>query len=215
MRFPTLAVAVFTISAFSAIRQAEGTLLIASPAAEETVSGSVPVTGTAAAPGMLRFRVEFAYDPDPTGTWFLIAEGTGPVEDGLLAVWDTDRVSEGDYALRVAAFFPDGSLLEAVTRGIRVRRRDSTASPPPEETVVPFAPDAQPYGPVAAAFPAPTAAVESDLSQAPPSASPLGIAFLSGMVPGILGFVLFWIRSRWLWWKRQRFLRDIRKSGDF
>jgi hypothetical protein len=215
MRFLSLAVAVFTISAFSAIHQAEDTLLIVSPAAEETVSGSVPVMGTAAAPGMLRFRVEFAYDPDPTGTWFLIAEGTEPVQDGLLAVWDTERVSEGDYALRVAAFFPDGSLLEAVTRGIRVRRQDSTASPPPEETVVPFAPDAQPYGPVAAAFPAPTAAVESDLSQAPPSASPLVIAFLSGMVLGILGFVLFWIRSRWLWWKHQRFLRDIRNSGNY
>src|SRR4030042_1455906 len=99
MRFPILAVSVLSIFVSAASLQADQVLRIDSPAADETVSGMVEIRGSAAAPGMLRFRVEFGYDPDPTGTWFLISEGTEAVPDGRLAVWDTTSIREGDYAL--------------------------------------------------------------------------------------------------------------------
>ena len=33
-------------------------------------------------------------------TWFLIAQGSQPVENGLLASWDTSLITDGDYRLR-------------------------------------------------------------------------------------------------------------------
>jgi hypothetical protein len=210
MRFPVLAAAVLSISATAAPLQASEALRINSPAANETVSGIMEIRGSAALPGMMRFRVEFAYDPDPTGTWFLILEGTEPVLNGQLAVWDTTSVSEGDYTVRLAAFFADGSMREAVTRGLHVRREGPPASTAAVEGVTPIAPDASAHNRAAAAFPAPTA----DFSAGPAAAGtfpPHGIEILTGAGLAVVGFGLYWIRSRWLWWKRRLFIRKMRK----
>ena len=213
MRFPILVLAVFAVSASAVSFQADENLRIESPAADETVSGSVEIIGAAAAPGMVRYRVEFAYDPDPAGTWFLIAEGTEPVQDALLAVWDTSHISEGIYALRVAAYFQDGSIRDAVTHGIRVQRSLSATPVPSEAAGIPAGPDSLAYGRAAAAFPAPTAAVASELPSTSPPASSQGIAFWIGAGLAFLGFGLVWIRCRWLWWKHRQFIRIVRKSG--
>jgi hypothetical protein len=213
MRFPILTVAVLSIFAAIASLQADEALHIDSPASNETVSGIVGIRGAAAAPGMMRFRVEFGYDPDPTGTWFLILEGTEPVQNGQLAVWDTTSVSEGDYALRLAAYFADGSIREVITRGLRLRRENPPAAISAVEAVTPIAPDTGSYAKPAAAFPAPTA----DFGTGPAAtgdAVPLrGMAFLTGAVLAILGFVLYWLRARWFWWKRRLSTRRVRKSG--
>jgi hypothetical protein len=214
MRFPVLALAVFSISASAFCIQADEFLRIDSPVSNETVYGNVEITGTAAVPGMMRYRVEFAYDPDPTGTWFLIAEGIQPVKDGLLAEWDTTLVSEGDYALRIAAYFADGSIRETVTRGIRVRHNTSPALVPSIEAVTPAEVASQINRRGRTAFPAPTAMAESGSPAVSSSSSSLGIAFLAGAILTVLGFGLIGLRSRWLWWKHRRFVRQIRKSEN-
>ncbi len=212
MRFPALVLVFFSISVSAFSMQADEFLRIDSPRANETVSGSVEIRGAAAAPGMMRYRVEFAYDPNPTGTWFLIAEGVEPVKDGLLAEWDTSRISEGDYALRIAAYFADGSVRETVTRGIRVRHSTSPALVPSIEAVTPAEVSSQINPRGRAAFPAPTAMAESESPAVSSSSSSLGTAFLAGTILAVLGFGLFGLRSRWLWWKHRRFVRQIRKS---
>jgi hypothetical protein len=213
MRFPIRVMAFLSISTCAAFLQADDTLRIDSPSSDETVSGIVEIRGAAAAPGMMRFRVEFGYDPDPTGTWFLILEGTEPVQNGALAVWDTTSVSEGEYALRLAAYFADGSIREVITRGLHLRRENPPAAISAVEAVTPIAPDTGSYAKPAAAFPAPTAVFIAE-----PSA--MGGAAFTQMVPpvigaglAVLGFGLYWIRSRWLWWSRRFFIRKIRKSG--
>jgi hypothetical protein len=212
MRFPVLVLAVFSFFPSAIALQADEFLRIDSPAANETVSGSVEIIGAAAAPGMMRFRVEFAYDPNPSETWFLITEETEPVTAGLLATWDTSLITPGDYALRVAAYFSDGSENEAVTHGIRVRHGSSPASTPSIEGVTPIAPEPQTYGKAVGAFPAPTAAAAANPAAASGETSKLGNAFLVGVILVFLGFGLAGIRSRWLWWKRRRFARQIRKN---
>ena len=214
MRFPVLIVAVFSISASAVPLQTEEDLLIESPAAGESVSGSVEILGSAAAPGMMRYRVEFAYDPNPSDTWFLISEGTEPVHDGLLAVWDTSEITEGEYALRVAAFFPDGSMREAVNGGIRVRLGGSSATFPAVEGITPVAPEPQTYGRPAAGFPAPTVVFASEPSERPGFGATRGAAFLIGSGIAVSGFALYAFRSRWRRWKRRMFLRKIRKGGS-
>ncbi len=213
MRFPILAFAVLSISAAIASFQADDTLRIDSPASNDTVSGIVEIRGAASAPGMMRFRVEFGYDPDPTGTWFLIREGTEPAQNGPLAVWDTTSVSEGEYALRLAAYFTDGSIREVITRGLHLRRENPPTANSSVEAVTPIAPDTASYPKPAAAFPAPTAVFATEPSSAGGAASAHMVPMVIGAGLAVLGFGLYWIRSRWLWWSRRFFIRKIRKSG--
>jgi hypothetical protein len=214
MRFPALAAALFLFSSPFALHQADEFLRIDSPAADETVSGSVEVRGSAAVPGMTRYRVEFANDPNPAETWFLIAEGTEPVTDGLLAVWDTSPVTPGEYALRISAVFADDSMREAAVLGIRVRRGPSSTPLPPVEGITPMAPDPQTHAGPAAAFPASTAVFPAEPSTRSTANSSLGMAFLIGAVSAATGFGLYWLRSRWLRWKRRKLIRKIRKGWN-
>jgi hypothetical protein len=210
MRFPALVLAVCSALAFAPHPQADETLRIDSPGENESVSGSVEIEGTAAAPGMTRFRVEFAYESNPTGTWFLIAEGTAPVQDGLLAVWDTASISEGVYSLRLVAFLPDGSMREAVTHGVRVSRTAPLPAATPGETVIPVEGATQNIVRTPAEFPAPTypgfARGASKSGMAPPLS-----AFLAGAGAGLVLFGLWAMRSRWLWWKHRLLVRGFRK----
>jgi hypothetical protein len=208
MHLPILAAAVFSIF----FAQSDESLRIDSPVSGAEVSGNVDITGTAAAPGMMRYRVEFAYDPDPTGTWFLIAEGVDPVENGTLAEWDTSTIREGEYALRVAAYFADGSMRETINRGIRVRRSLPPTPVPTQEAVTPVHVDTESLPRAAAAFPAPTAAVsESPAASRPPA--PMGVEFLAGVILAFLGFGIAELRRRWRRWQHRRFVRNLRKSG--
>jgi hypothetical protein len=129
----------------------------------------------------------------------------------VLAEWDTTRISEGTYSLRLTAFLQDGSARDILTTGIRVRRAAAPAPSSSGETVIPFQPDAQTSG-RAAVFPAPTAAFASG---PPPSSAALPcreIAFLSGAGLALLAFGTFWVRSRVLARKRRRFVLQIRKN---
>jgi len=211
VRFPLLAVAAFFLSASVPLPQADEALRIDSPADGQEVAGLVEITGSAAVPQMIRFRVSFAYDPNPTATWFPIAEGTQPVIQGVLAGWDTSGISAGTYALRVEAFFADGSAREAAVGGIRVRRSlpaPATATP---EALTPMAAETQPMR-RAAAFPAATIAFppETDASRSlPDSFAP---ALPAGAAVALAGFVLFWFRSRLIEWRHRRLIRKAQKS---
>jgi hypothetical protein len=212
MRFPIPVLVLFFVSAAALPLQAQEPLRIDSPSAGDAVNGNVEILGTASAPGMMRYRVEFAYEPNPTDTWFLISEATNPILGGLLAVWDTTRIADGVYALRIVAFFPDGSTREAINPGIQVLQNASTTLVPTEETVGGSAPDSMIQYRVAAGFPAPTAAVAEQVFAASDSTSGMETAFFFGAGVAFLGFGFFWIRSRWRWWKHRQYILQIRKS---
>ena len=51
--------------------------------------------------GFLSYEIDFAYSSDSTQSWFLIQESTSPISEGILAVWDTSVITDGDYNLRL------------------------------------------------------------------------------------------------------------------
>jgi hypothetical protein len=208
MRFPILAAVVFSLF----LLQGDESLHIDSPPENGTVFGTVEIKGTAAAPGMTCYRVDFAYEQNPTNTWFPIAEGTEPVQNGTLVEWDTSQIREGTYSLRLTAYLQDGSIRQAVANGIRVRRAALPTQQNPQETVIPVEPDGQSAGRAAAIFPAPTAAVALGPLNSSEPISFQEIAFLSGGGLALLAFGLFWFRSRWVWWKHRRLVLQIRKN---
>ena len=49
--------------------------------------------------------------------------------DSLLAAWDTSLVTDGDYHLRLRVTLQDGSILESIVTGLRIRNQLPTETP--------------------------------------------------------------------------------------
>jgi hypothetical protein len=209
MRFPILAAAVFSIF----LAQGDASLRIDSPSEKDSVSGTVEIRGTAAAPGMTRYRVDFAYQQNPTNTWFSIAESTEPVQNGVLAEWGTALVSEGTYSLRLSAYLQDGSVRSVTVGGVRVTRGAALLPSPSGEFVIHFQPDAQTSG-RAAAFPAPTANFVPESLQAARAAPGRASLFLAGAVLALLAFGLAGLRFLWKRWRHHQFVLRARKNEN-
>lgn len=112
------------------------------PAAGETLRGVVNVTGTSAVDGFFFAEIAFSYASDPSGTWFLIQTSEQPVTEGLLAVWDTTSITDGEYNLRLRVSLQDGTQLEAVVTGLSVRNYTPdtptpSSTPAPTESLAP------------------------------------------------------------------------------
>ena len=101
---------------------------ITSPAQNETVVGVVNITGAASHPQFARYEIAFAYDPNPTDTWFEIQPSSETqVAEGLLAAWDTTGITDGAYMIRLRVYSSDSATpLESIIRGIKIQ---NTAPP--------------------------------------------------------------------------------------
>lgn len=146
---------------------------IDAPVGGEALQGQVPISGSSGVPGFFSAELSFAYTGDATGTWFLIQETFDPVQDGLLAVWDTFAITDGVYDLRLLVTLADGSQVETFVRGVRVRNYTpiETSTPTPSPTFTP-APTVDP----ALAFTStdiPPATLTPTATPPPPTATPL------------------------------------------
>ncbi len=110
--------------------------VIVEPAQGAVLIGLVTVSGTAAHPDFVAYDLAFAYDPDPTETWFPLGPPVNtPVVSGPLAVWDTASISDGTYRLRLRVWLSDGMSLETVVGRLQVR--NETPTPIPQITARP------------------------------------------------------------------------------
>ncbi len=94
---------------------------IRSPGPGEALQGIVTVAGTTDIPGFRSMEVAFAYQADPTGTWFLLQQSDTPVKERTLSSWDTTTITDGIYQLRLRVFLQDGQVIERKLEGLRVR----------------------------------------------------------------------------------------------
>ncbi len=124
----------------SAGAQAPGFVQITQPSPGEAVSGLVTIYGTADHPAFVAYDLAFAYADNPTDTWFPLGEPVNlPVIDGRLGLWDTSQIADGDYMLRLRLWLKDGTALEDIVTGIRVRNQApaETSTPIPAATLAP------------------------------------------------------------------------------
>jgi hypothetical protein len=144
--------------------QEELQFTISSPTDGQIVQGLVSITGTATILGISSYELAFAYDDDPTQTWFVLVSSSQPVFEGELGAWDTTTLTDGDYNLRLRVFLLDGSVQETTVPGLRVRNYTavptSTLTPTATAVVLFAAPTAQLIAPAPAtatpALPTPT-----------------------------------------------------------
>lgn len=93
--------------------QPMGTATISSPAANARLTGNVEVTGTAVVNNFQFYKLEFALG---TGGWALIGDlRRTQVTNGALGTWDTTRVPDGDYTLRLTVVDNSGNFITAET----------------------------------------------------------------------------------------------------
>ncbi len=144
---------------------------IFTPTDGDALQGVINIQGTSALPGFRAAEVAFAYQANPTGTWFLINQNPQPVEDGTLAVWDTTTITDGEYRLRLQVFFEDGQVAEQITSGLRVRNYTPVETSVPVPQNVEPQPD-QPAQPSGRPTPVPTITPAADFQPAPPDAQP-------------------------------------------
>ena|GEM_PF-731286 len=115
-------------------------LAIQSPASGSVVGGLVSVLGTADLMGMEGYVVSFGMGEDP-GRWIAMGEMRRESTVGeRLALWDTTRIPDGLYTIRLRAVVRrDGALSyrDAYVAGIQVANAPRTATPYP--TLVPSA----------------------------------------------------------------------------
>jgi hypothetical protein len=57
---------------------------------------------------------------DKSQTWFLVQESTLPIQDGVLAVWDTSTISDGEYDLRLVIHLIEGDQVDVRITDLRV-----------------------------------------------------------------------------------------------
>jgi hypothetical protein len=112
---------------------------IEAPISGQAVQGSVVILGSTEQDGFFSYEVDFSYVKDLTQVWFLVQESTTPVQDGILAVWDTTTITDGEYSLRLFVTKVDGTHTEVLVEDLRVRNytlmETSTPTPIPPTSV--------------------------------------------------------------------------------
>jgi len=96
-------------------------LRVDSPKEGDVLQGIVEIIGSTTANGFQSSEIVFAFQGSEPMTWFLIQQSTEPVQDGVLAQWDTTVISDGDYQLRVIVNLINGQKEEVRIKGLRVR----------------------------------------------------------------------------------------------
>jgi hypothetical protein len=192
---------IFKFASHPVRAQEELQLAISSPTEGQIVQGLVTVSGTVSALGFSSYELSFAYDNDPTQTWFVLATSSQPVFEGELGGWDTSKLTDGDYTLRLQSFMLDGSVQETTVSGLRVR--NYTAVPtstftPTATAIVQFAaPTAQLIAP-APATASPSLPTPTPLPPNPASLqeASISLALGRGAILALLLFLVFGLLLR-------------------
>ncbi len=117
--------------------QPQARSVITYPTDGMAISGMVEITGIATHPNIVWYDVSYASGPQPTGAsqWVSLANvQNAQVEDGVLAVWDTTGVPDGQYSLALTVIGRDDPITyqQIVTR-LTVNNAQPVATPMTEQ----------------------------------------------------------------------------------
>jgi hypothetical protein len=106
---------------------------VTSPLPGQAIQGNVIIQGETNIEGFVRAELSFAYQNDPTDTWFFIRKSDTPAK-GELFNWDTTSITDGNYQLRLIVFLDDGRQSTLIIPNLRVRNyspiETNTPAPP-------------------------------------------------------------------------------------
>ncbi len=109
---------------------------IVEPREGSVVEGIVPVYGSARMDDFSHYEVQYGIGDNPIG-WGGVARQDFPLEDGVLAAWNTRELKNGLYSLRVVAFDGRGNSAASPAVRVTVMNPTPTATPTPTHTGTP------------------------------------------------------------------------------
>ncbi len=127
--------------ALSVFAQA-GQSVITYPANDDVVRGEVRISGIAVHPQFQRYELYYAPWPPPSGDqgWIFIGEAHfNQQPNGLLGLWDTRPLPDGQYALKLRVVKIDGNYIDSQIVRVRVANTEPTPTPTPTITPTPRA----------------------------------------------------------------------------
>lgn len=127
---------------------------ISAPLAESTLIGIVTISG-AAPEG---WELAFAYQNNPTDTWFPLAASPDPLIGDFLPAWDTTAITDGFYTLRLRIISADA--VQDYLVNVRIRNYSATETPTPAATAT--------ITPTPSITPLPTITPTASYTPAPP-----------------------------------------------
>lgn len=139
-------------------------IYIQSPSPGEAIQGVVTITGAISVENFQHGELTFSYSQNPTSTWFLIQAIEEPMDNEMIAEWDTTTITDGSYDLRLSVFYENTGEVLVEVPGLRLRNYTPIetntptpvtptatpvpgASPTPTETPVPPTPTSLPSNP--------------------------------------------------------------------
>ena len=112
---------------------------ISSPEQGGSVSGPVPIMGTATGSPFARYELSFKESSRGDEAYSYFGGETRQVVNGQLGVWHTDVLAPGTYTLRLRVVRPDGNYGEFFVHNISVRQDPITPTPDePTSTPIPI-----------------------------------------------------------------------------
>lgn len=168
-------------------------LAITAPQSGQVVQGLAVISGSVTLLGFSYYELAFAYDGDPTGTWFILQTSSTPVSEGELGTWDTGILTDGDYNLRLRVYLLDGSTQETTVTGLHVRNYTAVPTMTPTATATPVLGLVAPTALLAAPAPATVTPALPTPTPFPPNPASLGVpAIYSALGRGaLLALALF------------------------
>jgi len=101
---------------------------IDAPETGAEVRGLVPVIGSASVPNFNFYKIEFGVGPNPAQWAQIGALHDRPVLNGQLEVWDTAKLPDGVYSLKLQAVKKDGNYEEFYVRQVTIANTRPTAT---------------------------------------------------------------------------------------
>jgi hypothetical protein len=107
-------------------------VLIVSPQPGDVLRGQVEIVGEMNVPNFASAELAFSYASNSADrfSWFTIQTFSQPVQSPI-AVWDTTKLTDGDYTLHLRVVLQDGSSQDVVVSDLKIRNDEPlpTASP--------------------------------------------------------------------------------------
>jgi len=94
---------------------------ISYPKQDSVLKDDVKIEGSTEISGFVRSEIAFAYDSNSSNTWFLISSYEKSIKDGILTIWKTKEITDGDYRLRMQVFLDDGTIIEDVVPQLHIK----------------------------------------------------------------------------------------------
>ena len=112
---------------------------ITSPEQDSSVSGLVPIIGSATGSPFARYELGFKESSEGEESFRYFGGETFQVVNGQLGVWHTDALAPGTYTLRLRVVKPDGNYGEFFVHNISVSQDPITPTPDePTPTPIPI-----------------------------------------------------------------------------